>query len=812
MKEFLKRYGAYLCAAIVFVTLACVYCLPKFQGKTVYAGDNINGVSAVNECVEYTKATGRHSWWTGSMFSGMPNYQIGGGQYKSSALLKPFLKLAHKGHSDPVWVFILYFFCFFAVLRSFGVDKYASIAGAVAIGLSSYFIVVIAAGHNGKTSTIALMSVVAAGMHLIFNGRRGPGFIAASFFTAVGFSTHPQMAYYVFLLIGFLWIAELVIHVKSGKFRSFVVSTLVFAGAVGLGLGTGCSNVFANAEYARETMRGGSTDLGAKDGEKKDKGLDIEYATQWSYGKDETFTFLIPGFKGGSSSYPLGKDSGLYKSLVKKGVPAKDAASFCSSAPMYWGEQPFTAGNVYMGAVVCFLFLLGLFLVKGPYKWALLAATVLSTMLAWGHNCLWLTELFFKYFPLYGKFRAVSSILIVAEIAMPLLGFLAVQAIMSGGVSAPEAKKAVVKAGGITALVCLFFALAGPSLYDFTSSYDVQWKENLSWLYPDILAQRREIFTADCWRSLIFVLLASAVMYIYAAGKVKNAVLAAALGVLVIADMWPVDKRYFNDSSFVSASVGRSVFAAQPYEKQLMQDTDPDFRVFNLTASPFNDARTSYRLKSVGGYSAAKLRRYQDLIDQHLSKMHRPVLDMLNTKYYIVSGEDGVPEAVPNPDAMGNAWFVDSLLVVETPDEECAALMEVDLHTTAVVDRTFAESARADVLRHDDASVRLLSYAPDRLEYEYSSANPGTLVFSEIYYPYGWKASIDGVAAGHFRANYVLRAMNVPAGSHNISFVFDPDSVRKGDAIAVVCIIIMYLAAALIIFMYFRKRRGLRGI
>ena len=486
IRTFFDKYGAYLVAAVVFIAATVIYCFPLTQGKTLAAPDGLLAQSAVQESIEYTQQTGRHSWWNSSMFCGMPNYQIGGGQYKADKLLTPLTKVLHRGFWHTSWIFILYFFCFFILLRSFDIDKWLAIVGAIAIALSSYFIVIIAACHNSKTASIALMSVVLGGFYLIFRKKYGIGAILVMVFTACGFNPHPQMAYYIFMLIGVLWLSELAIHLREKRMRDFIIATLIFAAAVGIGFGTNMSKVFANAEYAAETMRGGHSDLVADDSQAS-KGLDVEYATQWSYGLDESFSFLIPGFMGGSSTYPLGKKSYLYKELVKKGIPPRSANEFCSAVPMYWGEQPFTAGNVYMGAVVCFLFLLGLLIVKGPYKWGLLAATLFSVALALGHNFLPLTEFFFKHFPLYNKFRAVSSILIVAEIAMPLLGFLAIKALMDGQVSREKASRSILTAGGITGGICLLFALTGPSIFTFTSSFDQQFTNQIpGWVYDCI--------------------------------------------------------------------------------------------------------------------------------------------------------------------------------------------------------------------------------------------------------------------------------------------------------------------------------------
>ena len=799
MKQFLEKYAAYLVAAILFVVLAFVYCKPVLSGKVLQSGDDVNAVAATHESVVYTEETGDHSWWNGAMFSGMPSYQIGGGLYKSDELLGPFKGFFHRGPAHPAWILIFYFVCFFVLMRSFGVGRWMSIAGAIAVALSSYFIVIIAAGHGGKTIAISYITLVAAGFYLIYRKKYVLGAVFAMFFTAMGFSIHPQMAYYLYMMIGLFFLAELWIHAREKRWKDFLVASLIFIAALGIGLGTGCSNIFANREYAAETMRGGHSDLvrETEDAENaaSSKGLDIAYATQWSYGIDETFTFLIPGFKGGSSNFPIGTKSHTYQSLVKLGVPAGSARSFCASAPLYWGDQPFTAGNVYMGAIVCFLFLLGCLIVPGPYKWALLAATVLSTMLAWGSNCMWLTKLFFNYFPMYNKFRAVSSILIVAEIAMPLLGFLAVKALMEGSVPREKARKSIYIAGGVTAGLCLFFALLGGSLMSFTGAADPQIASQLpDSVFAALVQDRADLFRSDAWRSFALVAAAAVLLFLFNEKKLKTGWLTLLLGVLVLVDMWPVDRRYFNDDWFKTPKATQDTFTEQPWETRILMDPDPHFRVMNLASNTFNEARTSYRLKSIGGYHAAKLRRYQDLIDEHLSQLHLPVIGMLNAKYLVTPGEDGQPKVQVNPYALGNAWFVEDIRIVDGANAESDALNEIDPATTAVVDRpfeAFVTNAHPGVA--EDADVWLTVYTPKQLDYEYTTSQPGTLVFSEIYYPHGWKVTIDGEPVDHFRADYTLRALNVPAGSHHITFLFDPDSVRKGDRIAVACVVAMYL-------------------
>jgi hypothetical protein len=806
MKSFFEKYGAILLAVILAFALAFIYCKPELEGKVLQSGDNVNAMSNLQELSRYTEETGDYSWWTGAVFSGMPSYQIGGGQYLSEELTAPIRRRLHRGITMPAWILVYYFLCYALLMRSFGVNKWLSIVGGIATGLSSYFLIIIAAGHFTKPVSLTYIPLVAAGFYLLFRKRYLLGSVMVMFFTAMGFHMHPQMSYYIFMMIGVCYVAEFVQHAREKRWKDLGIATLLFVLSLGIGLGTGCANIFANREYTQETMRGGHSDL-VPEGESTEaapeKGLDIQYATQWSYGIDESFSFLIPGFKGGSSNYELDKSSHTYKTAVALGLPPRAARDFVQAIPLYWGPQPFTSGNVYMGAIICFLFLLGCLIVKGPYKWALLISTVFSIMLAWGSNFMWLTELFFNHVPLYNKFRAVSSILVVAEIAMPLLGFLALKALMDGSVQKEKARKDILIAGGVTAGLCLFFALFGKSMYNFTGPYDTSYLAQLpSSVIDAIKADRAALLTSDAWRSFAFIVAACVLVYLFNEKKLKLAPLALGLGVLILADLWPVDKRYFNDSYFQTPTIAQHVYDKEPWEEALLQDPDPHFRIMNLTTNTFNESRSSYYLKSIGGYHAAKLRRYQDLIDEHLGPMHIPVIGMLNAKYIIVADENGQPEIQLNPDALGNAWFVESLVVADGARAESDALNEIDLRHTAVVDRSFADFVREpNPGIAPDAEVHLTAYTPKQLDYDYTTSQPGTIAFSEIYYPYGWKASIDGQPVDHFRVNYTLRALNVPAGSHHITFLFDPDSVRKGDNIATACILVMYLLMAALLIL-----------
>ena len=793
-KAFFQKYGAYLVAAVVFVAAAVIYCFPVTQGKEIRSADDINARCAANEAYSYRQETGQTTWWSDSMFSGMPNYQINGGQYKADRWLSPLRSILLRGHRNPIWAILLYFVCFYILMRAFGVGRWLSIAGSFALTFSTYFITILGAGHGTKASTIALMSVVLAGFRLLFRKKYILGFLLSMVFMAVGFTIHPQMSYYLFMLIGVLWIGELWEHIRGKRMRDFLIATALFAGAVLIGAATNSANVFANAEYAAETIRGGQSEL-EEEGEDYG-GVSEEYANVWSYGKMESFSFLIPGIMGGSSQARFDTDSQLYKTMIRHKVDAKTAKQFCDHVLLYWGDQPFTAGNVYMGAIVCFLFLLGLLVVPGARKWALLAATLFSVALAWGNNCAWLNQFFFRYFPLYNKFRAISSILIVAEITMPLLGFLGVKALVEGSVPERKAARSILIAAGVTAGICLLFAMIGKSI-QVTGPGDGNLKKSAEWVYQAVQEERHALIVRDSLRSLALILAAALPLWLLAKRKIKAGWAIAALGLLVVLDLWPVNQRYFNHHYFIRRQDNQAQLEMKPYEERILQDKGL-FRVLNLTGNAYNEARTSLRLNSVGGYSSAKLRRYEDLIREHLTQMHAPVFAMLNVRYVITKDpETGETVLRSNPSAFGNAWFVDRIILVDGAKNESAGLMKYNILDNAVADRSLADRiGNLNPGISPDARIRLTAHTPDSRDYKYTSSTPGTVVFSEIYYPHGWKATIDGEPADHFRADYVLRAMNVPAGSHHIRFVFDPDCVRKGDTLALVFIILMYLLLA----------------
>ena len=798
MKIDWKKIAPYWVALLVFIGFALAYCSPILDGKVLYAGDVNNWKGAANEALEYKQQTGEHTAWTNSMFGGMPAYQIVGGGLPSGSIRGKLSDFLHLGLTDqnPIGLLFAYFCGFFLMLICFGVNPWLSVIGGLTLGMSSYFMLIIPAGHITKAIALGFLGPVIGGFYAIMRRKYWLGIPLVLLYGFLGITSHPQMSYYIAMLIGVMACAELYIHVRDKQWKELGISLGILVLCLGLIIGTRWSWMDMNNSYLKQTMRGGHSELTKQAKEAPAEGLDIKYATDWSYGKGETMTLLIPNWEGGASGYNVGKDSELCQAMRRQGVPKRDAENFCKNAPTYHGEKMFTSGAVYVGAVVCFLFLLGLIIVPGPYKWALLFATLMSIFLAWGKNLMWLTELFFNYFPMYNKFRAVESILIVAEITMPLLGFMGLQRIVNGEVEWPKLRNSLFIAGGITAGVCLFAALFAGG-FDMTSSYDAQWKGQLpQWLYDAILDQRVAMVKADAWRSLLFIVLGFGLTFWYALQRSKESykqkyayILYAGLVALVLADLVPVNKRFFNNDNFVKQKDSEAYFKMQPWEEQILQDKSLDYRVLNLNTNTFNDSRTSYRLKSIGGYSAVKLRRYQDLIDEHISKMNWSVLNMLNTKYIVT--KQGV---YPNPDAMGNAWFVNSVLFVPTPDDESAALNTLDLHTTAVADEKFREILTCESQPDETDKIVLTDYQPNKLVYAANCANNRVAVFSEIYYPEGWHVYVDGKEIELGRVNYVLRAAIIPAGEHTVHMEFVPSSLSI-DKWSYTCAILLLLIA-----------------
>ena len=831
-----KKLLPYAVAIAVFVGISMLYCAPALDGKVLVQGDVNSWKGAAQEALNYKAETGNYTSWTNSMFGGMPTYQITGSlpSGKFRAIISDTLHLGFQD-SNPIGLVFAYFVGFFLMLICFGVNPWLSIIGALTIGFSSYFFLIIPAGHVTKAIAISYLAPIIGGFYAIMRRKYWIGASLILLYGTLGIVSHPQMTYYMFMLIGVMAFAELYIHITEKKLKNLGVSLGVLVISLLLVFGTKLSWFEMNQSYLKETMRGGHSELTRADDDKeKPAGLDIDYATAWSYGVGETMTLLIPNWEGGASGFNVGAESQLCETMKKNGIPKRSAEQFCQQVPTYHGEKAFTSGPVYVGAIICFLFVLGLLIVSGPYKWALLVATLFSVALAWGRNMMWFTELFFNYFPMYSKFRAVESILVVAEITIPLLAILALQQIIDKKIEWKSLQRKMFIAGGITAGLCLFFALFG-GMVDITSSYDSQWTAQVpAWLKDAILEQRTAMIKADAWRSFIFIALGFALIYWYAWQSQKEEktsqkyLLYGVLAVLILADMVPVNKRFFGDEHFVRAKEADTYFAIQPYEQEILKDTSLNYRVLNLATNTFNDARTSYRLKSIGGYSAAKLRRYQDLIDMHISQemnplmqtimqtqgfmlpdtqdgKNFPVLNMLNMKYAVVSLQNGQQVPVQNPYAMGNCWFVDEVIMVNTPDEECDMIDDINLHTQAVADKRFADALditkpeTSTMMAFDEENIELTSYAPNCLEYIARNERNKVAVFSEIYYPHDWHLYIvdengkNSVEIPLARVNYTLRAAVIPAGEHKLRMEFKPHALQTDKwsmAILILCIIL----------------------
>ena len=851
MKIDWKKILPYAVAIVAFVAVAMIYCAPILEGKVLVQGDVNNWKGAAQEARSFYDENGYSPWWTNSMFSGMPTYQITG-NLPTSELRAVMETIGHCGFADNlsiIGIIFAYFFGFFLMLRCFKVNPWLSIIGGLAVGFSTYFFLIIPAGHMTKAAALGFFAPVIGGFYAIFRKQYWLGAPLIILYGTLCLNLHPQMTYYIFMLIGVMACTELYIHIKEKAWKDLGIGVGVLIVSLLLVFGTKISWLQMNQSYLKETMRGGHSELRGDEakGEKaKGGGLDLDYATAWSYGVDETMTFLIPNWEGGASGYNVGANSKLCETMKQNGVPKRSAEQFCQQVPTYRGEKAFTSGPVYMGAIICFLFVLGLLIVSGPYKWALLIATIFSVALAWGRNMMWLTELFFNYFPMYNKFRAVESILVVAEITMPLLGIMALQQVVEKKVAWDKLKINILTAAGITGGLCLIFALFG-GVVDVTSSYDGQWVSQVpGWLKDAILDERVAMIKADAWRSLIFIVLGAGLVYWYAwksqslntQHSTLNYALYAALAALVLVDMIPVNKRFFGNDHFVKAKDAERYFAIQPYEEQILQD-ESYYRVLNLATNTFNDARTSYRLKSIGGYSAAKLRRYQDLIDEHISQEMNPlmqaimrtqgfmlpdenagkdfpVLNMLNMKYAVVPTQGSRQIPVMNPYAMGNCWFVDEVIWVDTPDEECALLREIDLHKQAVADKKFADALDitkpevTPLMAFDESSITLISYAPNCLQYESMNERNQVAVFSEIYYPYDWhlyivNANGEKMELPLARVNYTLRAAVIPAGHHQLLMEFRPHAIQTDKWCMAILILALILSAGGLTYPLWKK-------
>lgn len=821
----LKKYLPDVLVVIIFAVISFAYFFPAdLDGRILYRHDSSAGRGAGQETAEYHERTGKVSRWSNATFSGMPTYQTAP-SYQSVSVLNQAVKAYHLWLPENVWYVFAYLLGFYILLRAFDFRQSLAALGSIVWAFSSYFFIIIAAGHIWKVMALAYLPPMIAGIVLAYRGKYLWGFIVTAIFAAFEVdANHVQMTYYYLFIILFMIIAYLVDAIRKKRMAQFVKATAVCAAGALIGILMNISNLYHTWQYAQESMRGKSELVKKDAANQTSSGLDRDYITQWSYGVDETWTLLVPNAKGGAS-VPLAANT----EAMKKADP--NFMQIYQQLGQYWGDQPGTSGPVYVGAFVLMLFVLGLFIVKGPIKWALLAATILSILLSWGHNFMPFTNFFLDYIPMYSKFRTVASILVIAEFTIPLLAMMALKKIVDEPDLLTKKAKFVYISFGLTGGIALLFALM-PTLFfsDFISSQELEAfksipAEYLSPLESNLRSIRESIFTADCWRSFWIIVIGTLLLFLYKFKKLKAEYMVGAIAILCLIDMWQVNKRYLNDEMFVEKSVREQAQPMTQTDRQILQDKSLDYRVLNLASNTFNENETSYYHKSIGGYHAAKLRRYQELIDAYISpEMQKmmpaiakaggdmtkvngdslfPVLNMLNAKYFIVPLQANQTVAIENPYVYGNAWFVDKVTYVKNANEELDALGKLNLRHEAVADARFQSQLGESKNQDSTSIVKLTAYEPNQLTYDVRSATGGIVVFSEIFYP-EWTATVDGKPVEIGRVDYVLRALNVDKGHHKVVLTFDPKSVKQTETIAYLSYGVLLLV---VLFAVYFKRK-----
>ena len=826
----LKQWLPEVLVVILFVGISFAYFFPAdIEGRILYRHDSSAVRGAGQEAHEYEERTGKVTRWTNALFGGMPTYQTAP-SYKSSTPLNTAITAYHLWLPENVWYVFVYLLGFYILLRAFDFRWYLATLGAIIWAFSSYFFIIIAAGHIWKVMALAYLPPMIAGIVLAYRGKYLSGLVVTAVFAAFEINAnHVQMTYYYLFVIAALVIAYMIEGIRQKNYRHLLKATAACVVAALIAVCLNISNLYHTWQYSKESMRSASELVKKNASNQTSSGLDRDYITQWSYGIDETWTLLVPNTKGGAS-VPLSDSKiamqhadnyylGIYQQLGQ-----------------YWGNQPMTAGPVYVGAFVLMLFVLGLFIVKGPMKWALLVVTILSILLSWGRNFMPFTDFFLDYVPMYAKFRTVASILVIAEFTIPLLAMLALKKIVDEPELLKKKAKWLYASFALTGGVALLFALM-PKLFfpDFISLSELQAMAQIpadqaAPLIQNLTEMRVAVFTADCWRSFWIIVIGTACLLLYKYRKIRVEWMTAALVVLCLFDMWQVNKRYLNDSMFVPATVREEPVTKTQAIDHILQDKSLDFRVLNLATSTFNENETSFYLKSIGGYHAAKLRRYQELVDAYIQKEMSgvisaiskaggdmtqvkgdsvyPVLNMLNTKYFILPLQGGQSVPLENPYTYGNAWFVNHVRYVANANEELDAIGSLDLRHEAVADQKFKEQLGESVPQ-DTVSlsfVRIKTYEPNQLTYEVESAKGGVVVFSEIYYP-GWTATVDGVEQTLGRVNYVLRALQVKPGKHEVVLSFFPKSIDHTETIAYISYVVLLLLILWLGWTTYRRRR-----
>ena len=824
----LKKCLPDVLAVLLFAVLAFAYFFPAdIEGRILYRHDASAGRGAGQEGIEYLQKTGERSRWTNALFGGMPTYQMAP-SYGSTNMLTKVINAYHLWLPENVWFVFAYLLGFYILLRAFDFRQHLAALGSIIWAFSTYFLIIIAAGHIWKVWALAYLPPMIAGVVLAYRGKYLWGLLLTAVFTAFEINAnHVQMTYYYLFIILFLVIAWFVEAIQQKQLVRFVKATGVCIAGAAIGVCINLSNLYHTWQYSQESMRGKSELVKQNSQNQTNSGLERDYITQWSYGIDETWTLLIPNTKGGAS-VPMSES----KTAMEKADPNYE--SIYHQIGQYWGEQPGTSGPVYVGAFVMMLFILGLFIVKGPVKWALLAATILSILLSWGRNFMGFTDFFLDYVPMYAKFRTVASILVIAEFTIPLLAMLALKEVLSGEMKKEKLKVPLMVSFALTGGIALLFSLAPSFFFDsFISSSEMHAlqtlpPEHIQPLIANLTEMREAVFTADCLRSFYIILAGTGILLAFLWGKLKKEYAIGIILILCLVDLWTVNKRYLNDEMFVPESEREAPQQMTQTDELILRDQTLDYRVLNLASNTFNENETSYYHKSIGGYHAAKLRRYQEMIEHYISPEIQslygavseaagdmtqvngdsicPVLNMLNTKYFILPLQGGQTVPIQNPYAYGNAWFVDQLDYVLSANEEIEAVGKLDLRHQAVADAKF-KAQLGEAVPQDTASVvTMTSYEPNRLSYEVNSGKGGILVFSEIYYP-GWTATVDGEAVELGRVDYILRALHIQPGKHQVELAFFPKSVDTTETIAYIAIVLLVLIVLGIVFIEWKRRK-----
>ncbi|MBP5682011.1 MAG: hypothetical protein J6X05_02040 [Bacteroidales bacterium] len=841
MKEKLKGIIPHIIAIAAFILVSAIYFYPVMEGKALIQGDNIQAAGMAQEINKYEQTSGEYSAWTNSMFGGMPAYQIKSPEsFNIHLMLQRFLHLFLP--YSTMAIFFVYLLGFYLLLTSLKFKQGIAIIGAMVFALSSYNIIIIAAGHITKCYAIAYMAPVLAGIIHIFNKKYVLGFFMTTFALGIEIAcNHPQILYYLAILCGvfYIWKAIEAFRTKEGEEseekisgKDFGKATAIAAIAVVFAVLPNITNLWTTWEYGKFSTRSQSE----LTSHQQSSGLDKDYAMAWSYGVKESFNMMIPDFKGGAST-----DIESYNQNALSSSTNRQLEPLVRQWGSYWGEQPFTSGPVYVGAVIIFLFVLGMFIVNNSAKWWMLAATILSLLMSWGKNFEFFNDIMFDYFPLYNKFRSVSMALVIAQVCIPFLAMIAIKELTDKKEDYKFNKKKIYWASGITAGICLIFAIFPSLSGDFISTSDnVQWNRLTNTyteltnmkdsFFSDLTSVRKQILSSDAWRSLVFILIAAALVMLYVNKILKSKALIIAIGVVAVFDLWTVDVRYLSSKDYHNSVEVSNMLRPTLADEFIMKDTDPNYRVLNLTANVFNDARTSYFHKSIGGYHGAKMRRYQEFIDtllgptvdyaMQLASRDRAqfenfvkssqALNMLNTKHIIL----GPTEPYVNLNTFGNAWFVNKFVIVENADQEISSLNKNDLSKTAIINKNkfedyMAKLPKDQIYAEDSSAIVLTEYKPNHITYEARAFRDRLAVFSEVYYPKGWQAYIDGQPAEHINADYILRAMVIPQGDHRIEFKFDPASVRVGKIIAAVASSLILLALLAFVVMYYKSKNSI---